>query len=53
MFFFFFFTSLLNRCGKGYLVVTELRKKTAIFSYVYCISQIYKGCRSIREMRFN
>ena len=42
------FTSLLKRCNKGCLVVTGLRKKTAvIFSYVYCISVIYKGCRSI------
>ena len=28
---FVFFTSLLNRCGKGYLVVTELRKKLQYF----------------------
>ena len=39
-----FFTSLLERGDKGCLVVTELRKKPQYFSYVYCISAIYKGC---------
>ena len=41
------FTSLLKRCNKGCLVVTGLGKKLQYYSYVYCISVIYKGCRSI------
>ena len=48
----FFFTSLLKCCDEGCLVVTE-RRKTAVFPIdVYCISPIYKCCRSIRDYAF-
>ena len=46
-----FLTSWLKRCDKGCLVITELRKMQ-YFSYVYCISAIYKSCRSIRLYAF-
>ena len=51
--YFFFFTSLLKCCDEGCLVVTERRKNCSIFPIdVYCISPIYKGCRSIRDYAF-
>ena len=37
---FFFFTSLLKRCDKGCLVVTELRKNCSIFP-MYTVSVLY------------
>ena len=45
-----FFTSLLKRC----LVVTELRKKTAVFIPLYTVSVQYtKVAEVLASMRFN
>ena len=43
-----FFTSLLKRCDKGCLVVTELRKKCSIFP-MYTVSVQYTKVAEVLE----